>query len=94
MDREMPNVDVLSLQSLHGEGAKIVTSTSPHEDDAGASSRGRHRLIRTLASGGALEGSAQQRFSGLRKALANDDQICIRAAEEQHLWCKGHAGVT
>ena len=84
---EVANIDSLAPQSRRCRRAKIVLSAGPDEDDASSGPRSRHRLIRPLPASGPLERSSKQRFSGRWKALADNDEVCIGAAEQQNSRC-------
>jgi hypothetical protein len=74
---EVADVDFLAPKARCSEGAKIIVSASPNEDDACAGAGRSHGLIGSLSSSGALELAAEKGFSGLWKAIADDDEVCI-----------------
>jgi hypothetical protein len=80
---EVPDVDFFTAQSLCSESPKIVVSTRTDEDDVSARACRGHCLVRAFPSGGAVEVSTEECFSGFGEPLADDDKVRIRASEEE-----------
>jgi hypothetical protein len=79
----VPDVDLFTAKSLCGRSPEIVISARPDKDDVSAGACSRYRLVGALSSGGAVEVSTEECFSGFGEPLADDDKVRIRASEEE-----------
>jgi hypothetical protein len=73
----MPNVDAFALQRGSSRSPEFVLSPRTDKDHTAAGARCRHRLVRSLASGGSLKRTSEQGFSGSWKPLADNHQVGV-----------------